>query len=60
MDGGMDLLLSLVRFNPQNRASALDVLNSTFMAPLRESPNDTQRYTSEAAVFSFTAFSTQT
>lgn len=60
MDGGMDLLLSLVRFDPQIRASALDVLNSAFMAPLRERPNDTQRYTSEAEVLSFTAFSTQT
>jgi serine/threonine protein kinase len=60
MDGGMDLLLSLVRFDPQNRASALDVLNSDFMAPLREIPNDTPRYSGQSEVLSFTAFSTQT
>lgn len=36
MDGGMDLLLSLVAFDPNKRASALDVMNSTFMATLRE------------------------
>jgi hypothetical protein len=35
-DGDMDLLLSLVNSNPEERASALDVLNSPFMAPLRE------------------------
>jgi hypothetical protein len=35
MTGGVDLLLSLVEFNPERRASALDVLNSDFMAPLR-------------------------
>ena len=56
----MDLLLSLVRFNPQSRASALDVLNSSFMAPLREIPNGTQCYNDEDEVLSFTAFSTQT
>lgn len=36
MDGGIDLLLSLVSFDPNKRASALDVMNSTFMAALRE------------------------
>ena len=60
MDGGMDLLLSLVRFDAQQRASALNVLNSTFMAPLREIPSDVQKYPSHAEVFSYTAFSTQT
>mmetsp|Transcript_3999 Transcript_3999/g.10462 ORF Transcript_3999/g.10462 Transcript_3999/m.10462 type:complete len:1482 (-) Transcript_3999:1127-5572(-) len=59
MDGGIDLLLSLVRFEPQHRASALDVLNSNFMSPLREMPNDSQCYSSQAEVLSFTAFSTQ-
>jgi len=58
MDGGMDLLMSLVRFNPQNRASALDVLNSAFMAPLREIPNDDRHYNDHDEVLSFTAFST--
>jgi len=56
MDGGMDLLLSLVRFNPQERASALDVLNSPFMAPLREV--DGCKYSEEDEVLSFTTFST--
>mmetsp|Transcript_29878 Transcript_29878/g.34414 ORF Transcript_29878/g.34414 Transcript_29878/m.34414 type:complete len:679 (+) Transcript_29878:1026-3062(+) len=39
LDGGMYLLLSLVSFDPNRRASPLDVINSTFMAPLREDPN---------------------
>lgn len=54
----MDLLLSLVQFDPQHRASALDVLNSEFMAQLREIPNDTSCDTGQAEVFSYTAFST--
>jgi len=59
MEGGMDLLLSLVQFNPQSRASALDVLNSPFMAPLREIPNENQGCDyGEDEVVSFTAFST--
>jgi len=36
MEGGVDILMSLVSFNPQKRASALDVINSTFMKPLQE------------------------
>lgn len=36
MEGGMDLLFSLVAFDPNKRASALDVINSTFMSTLRE------------------------
>ena len=59
MDGGMDLLLSLVKFDPQSRASALDVLNSSFMASLRETPNGDNCYKDEDEVLSFTAFSTQ-
>mmetsp|Transcript_58141 Transcript_58141/g.65002 ORF Transcript_58141/g.65002 Transcript_58141/m.65002 type:complete len:1499 (-) Transcript_58141:1235-5731(-) len=58
MDGGMDLLLSLVKFDPQSRASALDVLNSSFMASLREIPNGDNCYKDEDEVLSFTAFST--
>ena len=56
MDGGMDLLLSLVDFNPQRRASALDALNSPFMAPLREMEGI--EYSDEDKVMSFTALST--
>jgi hypothetical protein len=57
MPGGMELLLRLCAFDPSQRASAMDVLNSSFMENLREpdgvdttGPNDT--------VFSYTAFST--
>lgn len=61
MNGGMDLLLSLVNFDPQLRASGLDVLNSTFMASLRENPNRNLSCCSNDTdeVYSFTAFSTQ-
>lgn len=38
MEGGMELLMSLVHFDPQRRATPLDVLNSLFMTPLRETP----------------------
>jgi serine/threonine protein kinase len=58
MDGGMDLLLSLVKFNPLSRASALDVLNSSFMESLREIPYGDNSYKDEDEVLSFTAFST--
>ena len=55
----MELLQSLIQFNPQNRASALDVLNSSLMAPLREIPNENQGYNhKEDQILSFTAFST--
>lgn len=60
MDGGMDLLMSLVDFDPQSRASGLDVLNSTFMEPLREGPtNSIKSYKENDKVYSFTALSTQ-
>mmetsp|Transcript_4479 Transcript_4479/g.4954 ORF Transcript_4479/g.4954 Transcript_4479/m.4954 type:complete len:2164 (+) Transcript_4479:538-7029(+) len=36
IEGGMDLLLSLVNFDPEKRITALEVLNSPFMSPLRE------------------------
>ena len=36
MDGGMELLLSLVSFDPSTRATPLDAINSNFFAPLRE------------------------
>ena len=35
INGGMDLLLSLVNFDPKKRESPLGVLNSTFMESLR-------------------------
>lgn len=57
MDGGMDLLLSLVQFNPDERATALEVLNSSFMAPLREMEGC--EYSTDDKVMSFTALSTQ-
>lgn len=58
MDGGMDLLYSLLSFDPQTRSTALDVLNSLFMAPLRESSGG-ERYSEEDEVYSYKAFSTQ-
>jgi serine/threonine protein kinase len=39
MEGGMDLLFSLISFDPTKRFSALDVMNSAFMAPLRDGNN---------------------
>lgn len=36
MEGGMELLFSLISFDPEKRASPLDVINSRFMHPLRE------------------------
>jgi len=55
MDGGMDLLTQLCCFDPSRRASAMDVLNSKFMANLREEPGMTY---SDENVLSYTAFST--
>lgn len=53
--GGMDLLLSLVCFDPDKRATALDVLNSEFFDPLTEMPSTT--YGECDDVRSFLAFS---
>ncbi|KAL7543093.1 hypothetical protein ACHAWF_007323 [Thalassiosira exigua] len=39
MDGAMDLLLSLVSFDPETRATPLDVINSRFVADLLEDIN---------------------
>ena len=36
MEGGIDLLKSLVSFDPDSRFTALDAMNSVFMEPLRE------------------------
>lgn len=54
--GGMDLLFSLVSFDPQTRASALDVLNSPFMTPLREEEEDSL-YSDNDEVLTYNAFS---
>mmetsp|Transcript_18101 Transcript_18101/g.28074 ORF Transcript_18101/g.28074 Transcript_18101/m.28074 type:complete len:1449 (+) Transcript_18101:325-4671(+) len=58
MEGGMDVLLKLVCFDPQERASALDVLNSSFMIPLREASGQVSHCENDE-VLSYTAFSTQ-
>jgi serine/threonine protein kinase len=39
VDGGLDLLFSLVDFDPDKRATVCDVLNSKFMGSLREDNN---------------------
>jgi serine/threonine protein kinase len=57
MPGGMDLLFQLCHFDPSCRATALDVMNSTFMAPLRESAEAS--YDENTTVYSYLAFSTQ-
>jgi serine/threonine protein kinase len=57
MDGGLDLLLSLVSFDPEKRATASDVLNSCFMAPLREAAGE-MLYNPDDTVYSYNAFST--
>jgi serine/threonine protein kinase len=58
MDGGMDLLFHLCSFDPDKRASAMDVLNSSFMEELRE-PSSGAAYGVDDTVYSYTAFSTQ-
>jgi serine/threonine protein kinase len=57
IDGGMNLLLSLVSFDPQSRATALDVLNSPFFTPLRETGENAE-YGEQDHVLSYNAFST--
>jgi len=56
MEGGLDLLFNLCSFDPRSRATALQVLNSPFMASLRE-PSDCH-YGVDTTVFSYSAFST--
>jgi serine/threonine protein kinase len=66
MPGGMDLLLRLCCFDPSQRASALDVLNSRFMEPLREAPQGSSSlpsghpaaYSPDDTVYTYSAFST--
>ena len=53
-DGGLDLLFSLVAFDPSKRASALDVINSDFMSSLRE---EFRAHSNEAEkVYSFMSY----
>ena len=56
VDGGMDLLFSLCTFDPRTRATAMSVLNSPFMADLREAPGT--EYTDGTTVRSYTSFAT--
>jgi serine/threonine protein kinase len=58
VDGGMDLLFHLCSFDPDRRASAMDVLNSSFMEALRE-PSTGVDYGVNDTVHSYTAFWTQ-
>ncbi|KAL7572485.1 hypothetical protein ACA910_000312 [Epithemia clementina (nom. ined.)] len=60
MHGGMDLLFQLCSFNPETRATALQVLNSPFMEPLREAADTRQDDYKNELVLSYTAFSTCT
>jgi len=58
MDGGMELLLSLVSFDPRRRATPLDVVNSTFMSPLREEPG-VNSYEHNDLFYSYMSYLTQ-
>lgn len=57
MDGAMDLLLSLVSFDPKKRSTPLDVINSRFMAALIED-DATTNYCGHDIVKSYTAYQT--
>lgn len=59
LDGGLDLLLSLVGFDPATRYTAMDVMNSGFMEPLRETHAGVDQYSQNDDVRTFTSFSTQ-
>ena len=50
----MELLLSLVSFNPKERATSLDVINSKFMRDLIEDSNAS--YCQSDIVKSYTAY----
>lgn len=56
MNGGMDLLLKLCSFDPSTRATAHEVLESSFMANVAE--KEGSMYLPEDTVHSFTSFST--
>jgi len=59
MEGGLDLLMGLVSFDPEKRWSPLDVINSTFMKPLREISKETNLCCDDL-VHSFMAYETHT
>lgn len=56
-NGGMDLLLSLVAFDPKKRASPLDVMNSKFMEALRDGYGSSE-VANHDIVHSFLSFKT--
>lgn len=56
MEGGIELLVSLVQFDPQKRATPLDVMNSLFMASLQETPG-VETHRPGENVLSFLAYS---
>jgi len=58
MEGGMELLFSLVSFDPEKRASPLDVINSKFMYPLRED-SKISLWSESDIVHNYMAYSTQ-
>ncbi len=58
MAGGVELLSSLVEFNPDKRATALDVLNSEFMKPLRINKVEADEMDDSNILYTFMAFHT--
>jgi len=56
MDGAMDLLLSLLTFDPEKRARPVDVINSTFMKDLVE--DEEMEHSEDDIVRSYTAYLT--
>lgn len=52
----MELLMSMVHFDPQQRATPLDVMNSRFMVSLQETPGEETHRPGEN-VLSFLAYS---
>ncbi len=57
LDGAMELLLSLVSFDPKKRAKPMDVINSKLMAELIEDVN--VMYCEDDIVKSYTAYLTK-
>lgn len=58
VEGGMELLLSLVCFDPEKRATACDVLNSQFMAPFRQPRSHFDADEDDTSFMSFMAYAT--
>ena len=59
--GGLDLLCSLVDFDPEKRATTCDVLNSEFMVSLREDPTESRSGSAKPSnhAISFMAYATK-